>query len=1015
MQGEQQRPPAWRVEQRLEAAASPGQRSASAELGANTPLGPSPVKARGGQPARAASIDTSALPKNLPGGMVASPNTLDSASSLATVRVGALLKQRDHLSGWRSRHFMLHGRLLSYRVSQADERVRGELLLSRACRVQPLGPGYSKAALKQYAGHFFPFMITYDNEQKSMRLAAPTDGDRAAWLEAIQKAIDSPEGSSTPAAFKGAAVVLNDSAAAMSPKPGSAGMESDEDGASVHSHVSATGGSPSRSPLSPAAAAADAAAQELSGPAEEFDVITARPRLPDGAIGVRVRRDLDLMRAEADDWSGWKHEGDEGGVAKWRGKGGGASGRGDGFVPFSRADILEMLEGIEQKGKTDEQFETGHVVQRYSSNCAVSYFRYKSPAFLIAQRDLCNVTAWCVDPPAEGGALFISASSIEHPDCPPVGGLVRADCAIGGWIVRPRKAMRMLKENTPIPKDMNIDEEGCDCTYLVRTDLKGNLHTSIVASAVAKQAMNVQALRTALLEDYKKQGKNAQAATAASYAKGNQPLHSFVKASPEELQAARASWQRSHTAQAQPQRERKAAAQTSPAITAAQDQGGSSASTSPVQTEPQPAPAQGPQRPAGEYPAEVRRVMQAISAPTKPWKRNSGSIVGRCLSALAAVCLPVVFFVVAAFVLRDSNVVATLSNSAEQTCEWLADATSLVLLRTAGRPVAALRRGDVYLPLLLTVFAVYASAVHMVRAWMGPSWMTNRRKMLIATWDAPTEGNIMGSLDVDVGPLRVWMAEQSKKTGTKVTYTHAVIKATALALRACPGLNGHIACGEFYPSPTVDVGCLVATERTEDDQAIPEEAALSPVSKGGAAKKGRTFDLANATLLEADSKCTAALAVELKRKAGVIRRGKDPAFESTKPLLRALPNCAIRVVLHQIVGFLGNSLGCTLSLFKVKPYMFGSAMVTSVGMMGLDTAWAPFTPWANTPLLVTIGACKDAPVAVNGQVVVRPILTVTAVVDHRYLDGADAANLARVVKTTLEHPELLDFDYDTQA
>jgi pyruvate dehydrogenase E2 component (dihydrolipoamide acetyltransferase) len=293
--------------------------------------------------------------------------------------------------------------------------------------------------------------------------------------------------------------------------------------------------------------------------------------------------------------------------------------------------------------------------------------------------------------------------------------------------------------------------------------------------------------------------------------------------------------------------------------------------------------------------------------------------------------------------------------------------------------------------------------------------MTNRRKMLIATWSAPAEGNIMGSLNVDAGPLQQWMSEQSRKTGTKITYTHAVIKATALALCACPGLNGHIACGEFYPCHTVDVGCLVATERTENDCAIPEEAAMSPLAKGGPAKQGRTFDLANATLLEADTKCTAALAVELKRKAGAIRRGKDPAFESTKPLLRALPHCAIRAMLHGVVGVLGNSLGCTLSLFKVKPYMFGSAMVTSVGMMGLDTAWAPFTPWANTPLLVTIGACKDTPTAVGGRVVVRPILTITAVVDHRYLDGADAANLARVVKTTLEHPELLDFDYDTQA
>ncbi len=46
--------------------------------------------------------------------------------------------------------------------------------------------------------------------------------------------------------------------------------------------------------------------------------------------------------------------------------------------------------------------------------------------------------------------------------------------------------------------------------------------------------------------------------------------------------------------------------------------------------------------------------------------------------------------------------------------------------------------------------------------------------------------------------------------------------------------------------------------------------------------------------------------------------------------------------------------------------------------------------------------------AVDGQVVVRPQLVLTATADHWLVDGAHAAALARVVRTALADPDLLD-------
>ena len=65
-------------------------------------------------------------------------------------------------------------------------------------------------------------------------------------------------------------------------------------------------------------------------------------------------------------------------------------------------------------------------------------------------------------------------------------------------------------------------------------------------------------------------------------------------------------------------------------------------------------------------------------------------------------------------------------------------------------------------------------------------------------------------------------------------------------------------------------------------------------------------------------------------------------------------------------------------------------------------------PLARVPLYVCVGAVNDAALAVDGQVVVRPQVVITATADHRLVDGAHAARLARHVRVALADPESLD-------
>jgi pyruvate dehydrogenase E2 component (dihydrolipoamide acetyltransferase) len=56
--------------------------------------------------------------------------------------------------------------------------------------------------------------------------------------------------------------------------------------------------------------------------------------------------------------------------------------------------------------------------------------------------------------------------------------------------------------------------------------------------------------------------------------------------------------------------------------------------------------------------------------------------------------------------------------------------------------------------------------------------------------------------------------------------------------------------------------------------------------------------------------------------------------------------------------------------------------------------------------ILAIGSTEEKPVVLDGQVEVRPLMTMTITCDHRAVDGADAAAFLRTVKELLEEPAL---------
>ncbi len=83
----------------------------------------------------------------------------------------------------------------------------------------------------------------------------------------------------------------------------------------------------------------------------------------------------------------------------------------------------------------------------------------------------------------------------------------------------------------------------------------------------------------------------------------------------------------------------------------------------------------------------------------------------------------------------------------------------------------------------------------------------------------------------------------------------------------------------------------------------------------------------------------------------------------------------------------------------------GTFTVSNLGMMGVTRFLAIINP--PEPAILAVGATVETPVVRDGQVVVRPIMTVTLSCDHRATSGAGCAALLQSFKKYLEQPVLL--------
>ncbi len=251
------------------------------------------------------------------------------------------------------------------------------------------------------------------------------------------------------------------------------------------------------------------------------------------------------------------------------------------------------------------------------------------------------------------------------------------------------------------------------------------------------------------------------------------------------------------------------------------------------------------------------------------------------------------------------------------------------------------------------------------------------RKLAGSTWGRPMDPQFFGDLELDAGPLLSYIADVRQAAGVHVTLTHLIGRAVAHGLAEVPELRVRLARGREHDRDSVDVFFIVTTESGQE--------------------------LTGVKIQDADRKSAVEIADELNRRCRAIDAGQDAELGRGKALLTMLPPGLLRLSLR-LGAWLTSDLNLDLSRLGMPRQAFGGAMITSVGMWGIGHAYSPLAHYYRVPVLVLVGAVRKAPTVADDKLVIRPILTVTATFDHRYVDGFHAAKFADAVRSYCEKP-----------
>jgi pyruvate dehydrogenase E2 component (dihydrolipoamide acetyltransferase) len=117
------------------------------------------------------------------------------------------------------------------------------------------------------------------------------------------------------------------------------------------------------------------------------------------------------------------------------------------------------------------------------------------------------------------------------------------------------------------------------------------------------------------------------------------------------------------------------------------------------------------------------------------------------------------------------------------------------------------------------------------------------------------------------------------------------------------------------------------------------------------------------------------------------------------PVLRSVQDMSVSAVAGSVQDFVGRAKAGRLQQHELEG---GSVTITNLGMFGTEEFAAIINPPQAS--ILAVGAARQEPVVVDGQVRPATCMRLTLSVDHRPVDGVSAAEWMRVLISLLEHP-----------
>jgi len=250
------------------------------------------------------------------------------------------------------------------------------------------------------------------------------------------------------------------------------------------------------------------------------------------------------------------------------------------------------------------------------------------------------------------------------------------------------------------------------------------------------------------------------------------------------------------------------------------------------------------------------------------------------------------------------------------------------------------------------------------------------RKTASTIYEKPKDSKMLGAVELDITHVEEFIASK-RKEGIKITLTHIFALAIGKAIKhEIPELNCYLTRGKIRQRKTIDamISVLIGNQ------------------------------MGSVIVKEIDQYNIVDLAKHLDEKIAKAKAKLTDNNRKKKNLLASIP-WPFRKPLFNFIRWTSQDLGIVLPGIGIKPDAFGSFILSNIGTLGLDVGFGSLLPPSNLAFVMFMGKSQKKPVVVNDEIVIRKMISLTSVLDHRIVDGSHGGNLFRALKNYLSNPE----------